>query len=110
MSTTASQHHILDTRAARIVAGLLAAAIATIFFMTWADQVKELATPAAEKPLAVAPAMSPAEPAPNPALMECLKQRLDDVDRMKNEGIINDMQHQEFRRRAEAVCRGQHPN
>jgi hypothetical protein len=38
-----------------------------------------------------------------------LVQRVGDVDRMKNEGILSEVQYEAFRSRAEGLCRAQNP-
>jgi len=40
----------------------------------------------------------------NPALAACLQQRIGDVDRMKEDGILSDAQYASFRARAEELC------
>ncbi len=46
----------------------------------------------------------------NPALQECLENRVRDVDQMKSDGIISDTQYESFRANAEELCRQRYTN
>ncbi|GGB42137.1 hypothetical protein GCM10011316_12570 [Roseibium aquae] len=45
----------------------------------------------------------------NPELDACLAQRVGDVDKMRDEGVITPAQHQSFKARAVSFCEAQFP-
>lgn len=46
----------------------------------------------------------------NPQLAACLAERVGAVDKMRAEGVVNEMQYGSFRARAEAYCQQQFGN
>jgi len=83
----------IDSWRARAVAGLvLAGAVASLAYLHRDD----IAGLLGEEPVA-APANGP--------LADCLAERYGAVDRMRDEGIIDEAKHRLFRQRAEAMCR-----
>ncbi len=90
---------IVDTRAARIVALVLAIALAAVFYAVWKEEVStlfgDLTAPEAEG-LAVTHE--------DPAVAACLETRIADVDRMREDGLIDDAQHEVFAERAASLC------
>ncbi|WP_420403105.1 hypothetical protein [Nisaea sp.] len=81
-----------DSWRARAVAGLvLVGALAALAYLHRDD----IAGLLGEEPVA-APANGP--------LAACLAERYGAVDKMREEGIIDEAKHQLFRRRAEAMC------
>ena len=104
---TVTHRSFADTAAARLLALLIAVAIAALFVFKWSDDVERLyagsepGIPIIEQQVKVKPV--------NADLKNCLDQRVGDVDKMKSEGVINDAQYTSFRQRAEELCRAQHP-
>lgn len=83
----------IDSRRARLVAGLvLVVAASTLVYIHRAD-LKALAGGSA----------TPEKPA-NPELAACLSERYGAVDRMLADGVIDDVKHTLFRQRAAAMC------
>lgn len=107
MTATVQPRTFADSVIARLLALVLAILLGWLLWSNWADDFKRLASGEKEAP-AVVSAAEPAKPA-NPALQECLAQRVGDVDRMKEEGILSDAQYGNFRSRAEGLCRAQNP-
>jgi hypothetical protein len=109
MATTQPVGSFLDTYWARLVALLIALAIVVLFVTNWQSEMSGLFASRSLDNAAnlLNPSSSPAEPAKeaNPALEACLNQRVGDVDRMKNEGILSDAQYGQFRASAEELCR-----
>jgi len=108
MTTTAQTKGFADTIWARLLALLLAIAIAWLLWANWSSDFKALFADGEQKAAPVVSASEPAKPA-NPALEECLAKRVGDVERMKEEGILSDAQYSNFRSRAEELCRAQNP-
>ncbi len=98
----------IDTGMARLLALLLAVALAFLLWFNWSDDFEKLF---ADNIGAAVPETTTAEPAKpaNAALAQCLAQRVGDVERMKEEGILSDAQYGAFRARAEGLCRAQNP-
>jgi hypothetical protein len=104
---TATDRSFADTAVARLIALLIAVAIAALFVFNWSDEAEQLLAgtepgiPIIEQQVQVRPV--------NAGLQNCLEQRVGDVEKMKSEGVINDAQYTSFRQRAEELCRAQHP-
>jgi competence protein ComGC len=104
---TATHRSFADTAVARLIALLIAVAIAVLFVFNWSDEAEQLLAgtepgiPIIEQQVQVRPV--------NADLQNCLDQRVGDVEKMKSEGVINDAQYTSFRQRAEDLCRAQHP-
>ena len=96
-----------DTAFARLIALVLAALLAYLLWSNWADDFRQLMQ-AGEAEVPVVSEAEPAKPA-NPALEKCLAQRIGDVDRMKQEGILTDAQYEAFKGRATELCVAQNP-
>lgn len=96
-----------DTGIARLIALVLAALIAYLLWANWADEIRQVM----QGEDAAVPMVSKSEPAKpaNPALEKCLEQRIGDVDRMKQEGILSDAQYEAFKGRAMELCTAQNP-
>lgn len=96
-----------DSGFARLIALVLAALIAYLLWSNWADEFRKLM----QGGDTAAPVISESEPAKpvNPALEKCLEQRIGDVDRMKQEGILTDAQYEAFKGRATELCAAQNP-
>ena len=107
MTATVQPRTFADSVIARLLALVLAILLGWLLWSNWADDFKRVASGEKEPP-AVVSADEPTKPA-NPALQECLAQRVGDVDRMKEEGILSDDQYGSFRARAEELCRAQNP-
>ena len=107
--TTAPQTRVFaDTIWARLLALLIAIAIGWLLWSNWASDFKALFSGGEKAAVPVVSTSEPAKPA-NPALDDCLAQRVGDVDRMKEEGVLSDAQYGSFRSRAEELCRAQNP-
>lgn len=96
-----------DTGLARIIALLLAVLIAYVLWANWAEDFRKLYV-GTEPGTPVVSSSQPAKPV-NPALQKCLEQRVGDVDRMKQEGILTDAQYTAFKGRAMGLCAAQNP-
>ena len=106
--TTIDQHKsFLDTSTARVLALLLAVLLIFVLWMNWSSQFSALVTQK-EDVVSNRSAQEPAKPL-NAALENCLTQRVGDVDRMKEEGILSEAQYGAFRARAESLCKAQNP-
>ncbi len=107
--TAQSSNSFADTTAARVLALCLAGCFALILFFNYADDFGNLFNDAEETGLpTISAETAPAESA-NPKLAACLQQRIGDVDKMKDEGILSDSQYASFRARAEELCYQQNP-
>lgn len=104
MTVTASSS-FLDTAFARLIALVLAGLIAYLLYAKWGSEI--LATVQGQ-PVSLLADKAPAREA-TPALDACLAARVGDVEAMKAEGIVNDAQYADFKRRAIAFCRAQNP-
>ncbi len=107
MTTAIQTGGFADSIWARLLALLLAVGIGWLLWSNWAQDFQTLFAGETEN----TPVISTSEPAKpaNPALEECLAQRVGDVDRMREEGILSDTQYGSFRARAEELCRQQNP-
>ncbi|MFK5980444.1 MAG: hypothetical protein QM488_16325 [Rhizobiaceae bacterium] len=106
MATAENSQGFADSSIARIIALILAIAIAGLLFFNWSAEFGGLFS-ASKEPSQVS-ASQPAKEA-NPALDACLSQRVGDVDRMKSEGILSDAQYAKFKMRAQDLCVVQNP-
>lgn len=92
----------------RLVALAIALLLIWAFMASWGDDLRALIRgnppelPMVRQPL-------PDEGIVNPALQACLDKRIGDVDSMREEGVIDDVQYAAFRDRAEALCHAQNP-
>ena len=107
MTAAEQSSSFADTLWARLLALLIAIALALFLWFNWSSDFKTLFAASDD----VAPAVTSFEPAKpaNQALQDCLVQRVGDVDRMKEEGILSESQYSAFRSRAEGLCRAQNP-
>lgn len=96
-----------DTKLARLLALVIAIALAWLLWSNWSSDFRMLLADSDDAARLVS-GSEPARPA-NPALQACLAQRVGDVDRMKEEGILSEAQYGAFRSRAEGLCRAQNP-
>ena len=105
MATEVHQRTYLDTWAARLVALAVAVAMFALIFVTFGDAIAG----------AVGLAASDDERGPSvtvrddPALRECLARRVGDVDRMRDEGLLDERRYASFKDRAEQLCLAQNP-
>lgn len=106
MATVENSQGFADTSIARIIALVLAVAIAVLLYFNWSAEISGLFSARTEPPMVSA--SQPAKEA-NPALDACLVQRVGDVDRMKGDGILSDAQYAKFKMRATDLCRVQNP-
>lgn len=106
MTTAENSQGFADSSIARIIALVLAVAIAGLFYFNWSAEIGGLFSARTDN--AMVSASQPAKEA-NPALDACLTQRVGDVDRMKDEGILSDAQYAKFKMRATDLCRVQNP-
>jgi hypothetical protein len=100
------QGSALDSRGARLVA--LAIALAALSLMIWIGRedvplVHGLMTDVSGS------AKDSAKTTGNPELDACLASRVGDVEKMREEGVINAAQYDAFRGRATAYCEAQFP-
>ena len=93
---SAAGHSFLDRPAARLVAVLVAVLAGAA--LAWIN--RDAFLPAHD---------ATTVKAGNPQLAACLADRIGAVDRMRQEGVINERQYNEFRGRAEAFCTAQYP-
>jgi hypothetical protein len=106
MAAASDHRSFIDSILARLIALAIAVLIGVIFFVYWADDIRTLM--AGDEPQIPVFAEQGPVVGVNPALQDCLDQRVGDVDKMKAEGIVNDAQYASFRQRAEELCRAQH--
>ena len=106
MAGTATHTPFIDSGFARLCALCLAIAIAVLLYTRWGEDMAALMAAGSTAPQ---PAQSNTVKPANPALEACLANRVGDVDRMKDEGIVDDRQYSKFKARAEELCRAQHP-
>lgn len=99
-----------DSIGARIIALCLAGVFAIILYSNYGNDLKTAFSGGTERQLPVADASTSPEEASNPSLVACLEQRIGDVDRMKEEGILSESQYASFRTRAEELCIQQNPS
>ncbi len=93
----AARESALDGFAARLTAGLIAlAAAALLIWINWDRFVPPPEDAAADASL-------------NPRYVACRDQRLGDVTKMNDDGVITNQQFQQFSERALATCAGQFP-
>ncbi len=104
-----AQTSFADTISARFIALCIAVLLASILYLNYSDDFQQLFAGETENGLPVTTATISPDEAANPALASCLKQRIGDVDRMKEEGILSDAQYSQFRQRAEELCFQQNP-
>ncbi|MGI9350454.1 MAG: hypothetical protein ACR2O3_02725 [Rhizobiaceae bacterium] len=98
-----------DTPAARLLALCIALLITIVLVYNYKDDFARLFTGSEEAGLPVTNIDTAPDEAANPALAACLQQRVGDVDRMKDEGILSEAQYASFRARAEELCVQQNP-
>jgi Flp pilus assembly protein CpaB len=106
MATTADNRFI-HSKPARLIALLVAALIALLFFSLWGKTVEQLIAGQPAQEVIIAGQDLKKD---NPALTECLATRVGHVDTLKSEGTINDKQYASFKERAEALCNSQNPS
>ena len=98
-----------DTTAARLIALCLALLIAIILVYNYKQDFAAMFSDSPTGSLPVTNVDTPQDEAANPALAACLAQRIGDVDRMKEEGILSEAQYASFRANAEELCFQQNP-
>ena len=108
MATAQQTSGFADTIWARLLALLIAIAIAWLLWANWSSDFRALVSGGEQAATPVVSTSEPAKPA-NPALQECLAKRVGDVDQMKEDGVLSDAQYGSFRARAEELCRAQNP-
>lgn len=108
MSTGHQTQSFADTGLARLFALVLAVLIAIILWFNWSSDFRVLLENDDTAPQVSSSTLEPAKPV-NAALEACLTQRVGDVDKMKEEGILSDAQYGAFKARAEGLCRAQNP-
>ncbi len=107
MSSATVTKEFVDTALARVLGLLIALLMAFLLWFNWSGDFKNLFAGGTEKPAMVS-VSEPAKPA-NPALQNCLAQRVGNVEEMKADGILSDAQFASFKSRAENLCRAQNP-
>ena len=107
--TTQTGNSFADTTAARLLALCIALFLAVILVYNYKSDFARLFSGSGETGLPVTNVETAPDEAANPALAECLQQRIGDVDKMKEEGILSDAQYASFRARAEELCVQQNP-
>ncbi|MEI2385998.1 hypothetical protein [Breoghania sp. JC706] len=93
---SAAERSFLDRPAARLLALIVAALAATA--LAWINRDAFVSAP-----------VGTTATAGNPDLAACLAERGGAVDRMKQDGVIDARQYNQFRARAEAFCAAQYP-
>jgi len=97
--------NFLDTRMARLLAGVIALIALMIMAQIWSNAAR---VDLAGKPLA-GDAAALSDPSGYQAFLKCKAARTADVDRMLSDGLITAQQHADFRERAIQTCAGQFP-
>ncbi|MEM9278792.1 MAG: hypothetical protein AAGA76_09470 [Pseudomonadota bacterium] len=101
---TQTQNSFADTVAARLIALCIALLLAIVLVYNYKDDFGTVFSDSSEAGLPVTNTETTPEEAANPALAQCLQQRIGDVDRMKEEGILSEAQYASFRARAKELC------
>lgn len=111
MQATSSKGSFADSVFARLIAAALAVGVGVLFYANWSDDLGNFFKQS-DAPSLQAGQVDPREVAKpeNTALAACLEQRVGDVDKMKEEGIINDAQYTAFKARASDLCYAQNPS
>ena len=90
----ADKKDFADGAAAKGIAGLIVlASVAGILAVAWDDLFP--------------PPVAELEASGNPELAACLQERVGAVNKMREDGIIDSTQYDQFRARAESFCEGQ---
>lgn len=100
------QASALDSRGARLVA--LVIALAALCLMIWLGR-EDVPFVRAALTSVTGAAEETAASSGNPQLDACLASRVGDVEKMREEGVINAAQYDTFRGRAVAYCEAQFP-
>ena len=98
-----------DTTAARLIAVCLALLIAIILVVNYKQDVVQMFSDAPDSAISAGESETSSENNANPALAACLAQRIGDVERMREEGILTESQYSSFRANAEELCVQQNP-
>lgn len=109
MAAITSNSSFVDTKAARVVAACIAIVIAIVLISVWSEDFSRLTSGNQTNPLPDSTSATTETTVANPALAACFEQRIGDVDKMKEDGILSDAQYASFRARAESLCRQQNP-
>lgn len=107
--TTQASTSFGDSNASRILALCLAAFFTFVLIFNYGNELSSLFSSDEGNQLPVTNVETSPDEAANPALAACLQQRIGDVNRMKEEGILSDSQYASFRTRAEELCIQQNP-
>lgn len=100
----AARSRFSDSLAARGLALAIAAAAGALMVWLGRNDVPAIRGILSPDPVAAISAGSG-----NPQLDACLKSRIGDVDKMREEGVINAAQHNTFKARATAYCQTEFP-
>ena len=104
MSVEHTSGSFSDTIVARLLALAISALCAYIIYSSYSDELKTLFSGKQTTGLPETTLETTPEAAANPELAACLQQRIGDVDRMREEGILTDEKYAAFRSRAEELC------
>jgi hypothetical protein len=96
MAATLPRRSFLDHPVSRLVALLIAVALAAAIWWSWSHQ--------ADRPMAVQPRQVEVPDSTDPALADCIRQRLAAVDDMRANNVIAADQVTEFKARAVTLC------
>ncbi len=110
MAATDSTQPFLDTGAARLLALGIAILLAIILAFGWGKEIGQVLSGADQPALPEVVGSDLDLEQANPELAACLQQRLGDVDRMRDEGILSESQYAGFKQRAEDLCYQLNPN
>lgn len=103
-----SGNSFIDSGSARLLSLVFAVGLAAVMLVAWGEDMLALMVDQPPAIPARAVVEQSSEPS-NPAREACLQKRLADVDKMRDDGMINDAQHAQFAGRAVALCESQHP-
>lgn len=109
--TETEDNRFIHSMSARFLALLIGIAILALIVVTWGEDMKKLAASFTDgkELVLVQPVGEERVKDENPALAACLDERIGDVNQMRDEGVINEEQYQQFSARARALCQAQNP-
>jgi len=110
-TTQTTSKDFVDTGLARLIALVVAIAIAALLIVNWGSDIKRLASGGTGDnglPQAIQTPESIA--AINPELQACLDKRVGDVDQMKADGVLSDSQYADFVESARSLCYQTNPS
>ena len=107
--TGKSDDSFADSIAARLISLCVALLISIILVYNYRTDFKHMLAGASDANVSLPEVDAASDEPINPALATCLEQRIGDVDRMRDDGILTESQYGSFRSRAKELCVQQNP-